>query len=87
MPGWRKELTWVTVSDQGRLGTIVSVSASFHAISKASSCLPEAKKDSVSEQRFMQEEVTHVHCFDVVTLSFLEMGASQGEGPGETWDN
>lgn len=35
----------------------------------------------------MQEEATDVHSFDAVTSSLLEMGASQGEGPGETWDN
>ena len=41
-------------------------------------------EDSVSEQRLTQEEVTNVHSFDVMTPSLLEMGASQGEGPGET---
>lgn len=44
-------------------------------------------ENSVSEQRLTQEEVTNAHSFDVMTPSLLEMGASQGEGPGETWDN
>lgn len=49
--------------------------------------LPSRSKEdsvSVSEQRLIMQEVTDVHSSDVVTPSLLEMGARQGEGPGET---